>query len=63
MDVREVGWGSSVYPAGSGQGLVADCCECGDEPSGTDATELVYLFAFLFFLFFACFVPFPDAAD
>jgi hypothetical protein len=62
MDVREVGWGSSVYAVGSGQGLVADSCEYGDEPSGTGATELVYLFAFLF-LFFACFVPFRDAAD
>jgi hypothetical protein len=26
---------------GSGQGLVAGCCECGDEPSGSCATELV----------------------
>jgi hypothetical protein len=25
----------------SEQGLVAGCCECGDEPSGTSATELV----------------------
>jgi hypothetical protein len=25
----------------SGQGPVADCCECGDEPSGSCATELV----------------------
>jgi hypothetical protein len=27
--------------AGSGQGPVAGCCECGDEPSGSCATELV----------------------
>jgi hypothetical protein len=25
----------------SGQGPVAGCCECGDEPSGSYATELV----------------------
>jgi hypothetical protein len=25
----------------SGQGPVADCCECGDEPSGSCATELI----------------------
>jgi hypothetical protein len=25
----------------SGQGLVAGCCECGDEPSSSCATELV----------------------
>jgi hypothetical protein len=25
----------------SGQGLVAGCCECGDESSGSCATELV----------------------
>jgi hypothetical protein len=28
---------------GSGQGPVAGCCECGDEPSGSCATELVIL--------------------
>jgi hypothetical protein len=32
MDLREIG---------SGQGPVAGCCECGDEPSGSCATELV----------------------
>jgi hypothetical protein len=26
---------------GSGKWPVADCCECGDEPSGSCATELV----------------------
>jgi hypothetical protein len=26
---------------GSGQGPVAGCCKCGDEPSGSCATELV----------------------
>jgi hypothetical protein len=60
MDVREVVWGSRVDPIGSRSGLVAGCCEYGDEPSGTGATELVYLFAFLFLGFF---VPFPDVAD
>jgi hypothetical protein len=28
---------------GLGQGQVAGCCECGDEPSGSCATELVIL--------------------
>jgi hypothetical protein len=26
---------------GSGEGQVEGCCECGDEPSGSCATELV----------------------
>jgi hypothetical protein len=30
-----------VDSAGSGLGPVAGCCECGDEPSGYGATELV----------------------
>jgi hypothetical protein len=30
-----------VDPVGSGQGPVASCCEYGDEPSGSGATELV----------------------
>jgi hypothetical protein len=37
MDLREIGLDST----GSGQGPVAGCCECGDEPSGSCATELV----------------------
>jgi hypothetical protein len=28
---------------GSGKGSVAGCCECGDEPSGSGARELVIL--------------------
>jgi hypothetical protein len=32
-----------VDSAGSGSGPWADCCECGDEPSGSGATELVGL--------------------
>jgi hypothetical protein len=31
----------TVGNAVSGQGPVAGCCECGDEPSGSCATELV----------------------
>jgi hypothetical protein len=38
-------WGGGVWfgldSTGSGQGLVAGCSECGDEPSGSCATELV----------------------
>jgi hypothetical protein len=33
-----------VDSPGSGQESVAGCCECGDEPSGSSATELVFLF-------------------
>jgi hypothetical protein len=35
MDLREIGLDLS----GSGQGPVAGCCECGDKPSGSCATE------------------------
>jgi hypothetical protein len=34
-------WGFGLDSTGSGQGLLAGCCECGDEPSGSCATELV----------------------
>jgi hypothetical protein len=34
-------WGCGLDLTGSGQGLVAGCCECDDEPSGSCATELV----------------------
>jgi hypothetical protein len=36
-DLREIGLDSTV----SGQGPVAGFCECGDEPSGSCAMELV----------------------
>jgi hypothetical protein len=32
MDLREVGWGHRLDSSGSGQGQVAGCCECGNEP-------------------------------
>jgi hypothetical protein len=42
MDLREIGLrGCGLDSTGSGQGSVAGCCECGDEPSGSCATELV----------------------
>jgi hypothetical protein len=41
MDLRESGWGCGVDAPGSVQGSLAGCCECGDEPSGSGATELV----------------------
>jgi hypothetical protein len=41
MDLKEIGWGCRVDPVGSGQGPVAGCCEYGDEPAGSGATELV----------------------
>jgi hypothetical protein len=34
-------WGCGLDSTGSGQGPVAGCGECGDEPSGSCATELV----------------------
>jgi hypothetical protein len=42
MDLRETGLGvCGLDSTGSEQGPVAGCCECGDEPSGSCATELV----------------------
>jgi hypothetical protein len=42
MDLREIGLGvCGLHSTVSGQGPVAGCCECGDEPSGSGATELV----------------------
>jgi hypothetical protein len=41
MDLREIGWGCRLDPVGSGQRPVAGCCEYGDGPSGSGATELV----------------------
>jgi hypothetical protein len=38
---RLVGGGCGVDSPGSGQGPLAGCCECGDEPSGSGAIELV----------------------
>jgi hypothetical protein len=37
---RLVGGVCAVDSPGSGQGSLAGCCECGDEPSGSGATEL-----------------------
>jgi hypothetical protein len=42
MNLREIGLGGcGLESTGSGQEPVAGCCECGDEPSGSCATELV----------------------
>jgi hypothetical protein len=35
------GGGCGLDSTVSGQGPAAGCCECGDEPSGSCATELV----------------------
>jgi hypothetical protein len=42
MDLREIGLGGGcgLDSTVSGQGPVAGCCEFGDEPSGSCATEL-----------------------
>jgi hypothetical protein len=45
MDLREIGLGEcGLDSTRSGKGLVAGCCECGYEPSGSCATELVIIF-------------------
>jgi hypothetical protein len=42
MDLREIILGGcGLDSTVSGQGPVAGCCECGDEPSGSCATGLV----------------------
>jgi hypothetical protein len=42
MDLRDTGLGvCGLDSTGSGQGPVAGCFECGDESSGSSATELV----------------------
>jgi hypothetical protein len=42
MDLGEIGLGGRGFDSTeSGQGPMAGCCECGDEPSGSCATELV----------------------
>jgi hypothetical protein len=35
MDLRQMGWGHGLDRFGSGQGKVADCCECGYELFGS----------------------------
>ena len=36
MDLQEVGWGRRGQDrSASGQGQLAGCCECGNEPSGS----------------------------
>jgi hypothetical protein len=50
MDLREIGrgWGGcGVDSPGLGQGSMAGCCVCGDEPSGYGATELVSLMIYV----------------
>jgi hypothetical protein len=42
MDLRKIGWeGCGVDSPGSGYEFLAGCHECGDEPSGSGAKELV----------------------
>jgi hypothetical protein len=42
MYLREIDLeGCGLDSTGSGQGPVAGCCQCGDEPSGSCTTELV----------------------
>jgi hypothetical protein len=41
-------WGCGLDSTDSGQGPVAGCCECDDEPSGSCATELVSVKRFVY---------------
>jgi hypothetical protein len=41
MGLREIGLGCVDWIRLARQGSMAGCCECGDEPSGSCATELV----------------------
>jgi hypothetical protein len=43
MDLGRLAWGCGLDSTGSGQVPVAGCCECGDEPSVSCATDLVIL--------------------
>jgi hypothetical protein len=47
MDLREIGWGVSSGSSWLRIGTGGGCCEYGDEPSGSGATELVGYFALL----------------
>jgi hypothetical protein len=40
MGLMDIVWGCGVDSTGSGLGQVAGCCECDDEPLGSDVTEL-----------------------
>jgi hypothetical protein len=43
MALEEIGLGRcGLDSTGSGQGRGAGCCECGDEPSGSCATECIF---------------------
>jgi hypothetical protein len=41
MDLREIGWRAVEWIHLAQNRPVAGCCECGDEPSDSGATELV----------------------
>jgi hypothetical protein len=40
IGLQELVGGCEVDSPGSGEGSLADCCECSDEPLGSGATEL-----------------------
>jgi hypothetical protein len=46
------GGGHGLDLTGSGWGLVANCCESGDEPSGSCTMELVFIIHSFIFLQF-----------
>jgi hypothetical protein len=55
MDLREIGWGSVKWiHLAQDRDRWGGCCECGDEPSGSGATELVIRSLVLQHMFTAC---------
>jgi hypothetical protein len=49
--------GGGVDSPGSGLGSLAGCCECGDEPSASGATELVIMTAIQQRVDYVCNIP------
>jgi hypothetical protein len=58
MDLSQIGLGvCRLDSTGSGQGPVAGCCECGDEPSDSCSTELVSSFVLQTFIHTVLYLP------
>jgi hypothetical protein len=56
-DLTEIGWeGGELDSTGSGWEPMAGCCECGDEPSGSCATELFKICLRFVFIKGICFI-------
>jgi hypothetical protein len=63
IDLGEICFGGcGLDSTGSGQGPVAGCCQCGDERSGSCATELVQIILLICNVFLAQIIPLKLAA-